>query len=480
VKIIPQERRVINNGAVGRDGYRYVVTVPRSSGKNTVNSCFDFSTHPLRSLVSYFIFDDAEDLTGATVNKRCSHLKLLEEFMFAAGVDDLNSETFISFTRWLPAAKKPDGKARFSASGLSQYVNTIVRFYRRGLDEGHAGWTQTDLDAMTEFAAKVLRGCHKREAQDSVDKALSRDTFTDLLRATALELERCREVKTARDAGELPSLYNLEARPSKVIDPNPFAVFALLGAIKHGIRSSEFNAITSTDLRPDDVNGKHEVYLHAPDKPDGFIPVDDVFVEAWRLCEAWSDEARELAGVQESTPFSDAFFVCLSTRRDRARPLMCVTTTSLNRCHLLNFFKKWFNYRVKDARGCEQPLLHADGDLAKPLKVSYRKLRNAFGVRLAEREQNQALVSQAMRHKKVRTTAKYYLHQTRMDHAKRVSIALTTEAQRLVMSLKNPVTVGISKETLKRAQESGAITPHGVCGSALEGKWCERASDCLV
>jgi PAS domain S-box-containing protein len=74
---------------------------------------------------------------------------------------------------------------------------------------------------------------------------------------------------------------------------------------------------------------------------------------------------------------------------------------------------------------------------------------------------------------------RYYLHQTRLDHSKKVQIALKTEAHFLVLGLRNALASGITEETLHRARVAGAVTPHGLCNSALQGQGCARAGDCL-
>jgi hypothetical protein len=106
-------------------------------------------------------------------------------------------------------------------------------------------------------------------------------------------------------------------------------------------------------------------------------------------------------------------------------------------------------------------------------------MRNAFAVQFAERERSRTITRDVMRHGSVSTTERFYLHQTRLDHAKKVYRALKPEAQMLVMGLNNAVEAGVSNNTLLRAQESGADLPHGICGSVIDGGTCVRSSGCL-
>jgi hypothetical protein len=79
----------------------------------------------------------------------------------------------------------------------------------------------------------------------------------------------------------------------------------------------------------------------------------------------------------------------------------------------------------------------------------------------------------------VSTSERFYLNSSKLDHAKKVYYALKPEAQILAMGLKNPVAAGIAAETLERAKSAGALLPHGVCGVAMSGDDCVRASGCL-
>ncbi|MDQ3802806.1 MAG: hypothetical protein M3416_03000 [Acidobacteriota bacterium] len=475
----PREVRQALNGEIARQGYRYEISFPRSNGNRRVRYDYDFSDHPLRDLYRLFILGDAEELAGGSINQRCRALKTLDEFMSGTATRDLNPETFIAFVHWLSEARKKDGGRRFAETSLSTLIHNTKAFYLSGLHQGRPGWSQRDLDAITTAANRALWGVKGRIAQQSIDKALSLETFSDLAKAVALEFGQCKQVWEARQRGERSSLYNLDARMMQRIDPNPFVVLSLLGAMRHGFRATELNSLTPSDIRVDEVNGQHDLYVHAPDKTDGYVPVDDSFLLSWRFCEAWSAEAREMVGRPGEEVFQDALFVYLPTNSYNTHPLMRFDTYLLNRSHLPYFFKKWFAYTVTDDGGSERPLLHADGDPTRPLKIDYRKIRNAFAVRFAERERNRVTTSRVLRHKNVHTSEKFYLHQTRLDHARKVQIALKVEARFLAMGLKNAVAAGVTPETLQRARDAGALTPHGICGTALDGQSCVRASDCL-
>jgi hypothetical protein len=478
-KFTPRKVRRAVTGEIARDGHAYRVTFPRASGKKVVNYYYNFSHHPFKNLLAKYLFKDAEEVTAATLNGRCKVLELLEEFLSSAGESDLNPETFTLYIRWLLESKKSDGGRRFKDSTIPSYVNVAKAFYRFGLKNGQRGWNQRDLDDMTTVVFKSLRGCRERGAQDSIDRALSFQTFSDLAKAVALEFEQCKQVFREWKAGNRDSPYNFKARFMGIIDPNPLVVFALQAVMRHGLRAEELNALTSSDLNVDEVRGNHEIYVHAPNKMDDYIPVDEAFLTSWQLCEAWSQEARRIVGPEGVQLFKDVLFVYPPTNSHHSHPLMQFSSYMLNQSHLPYFLKKWFGYKVRGEDGNERPLLHAEDDATRPLEIDYDKLRNAFAVRFAEREKNRAVTSRVMRHKQLTTAERYYLHQTRLDHAKKVQIALKSEAVFLAMNLKNPVAAGVSEETLRRAKETGAVLPHGLCGSALEGQDCQRASNCL-
>lgn len=475
----PLETRRAVSGEIARAGDIYRVMFPRASGKHSVNYFYNFGKHPLRDLFPAYLFNDAEQVTASSLNQRCRALELLHEFFEVTGHVDLNPESYLSFLRWLLTTKKRDGRRRFADSTIPSYANTVRAFYRFGLERKRLGWGQVDLDAMSVTAEKILRGCRERGSQVSVERALSFETFSDLIRAVALEFEQCKRVAQARAAGERDSLYNFGSRFMGIIDPNPLVVFALQAVMRHGLRAEELNALRPADMRVDELNGNHEIYVHAPNKPDDFIPVDEAFLTSWRLCEEWDREARSLAGPAGEGLFEDVLFVYPPTNSHHSFPLMQFSSYKLNESHLPYFFKKWFDFKIKDSEGKERPLLHADGDLTRPLWIDYHKLRNAFAVRFAEREKNRVVTSHVMRHRQLNTAERYYLHQTRLDHAKKVQVALQAEANFIVMGLKNPTAAGISEETLEKARQTGAMLPQGICGAALEGNACTRASHCL-
>lgn len=475
----PDETWPAAEGEVARSGHKYRVRFLRESGKKTATYRYDFSNHPLRELIALYLFEEAEDVKAATLNGWCNTFQGLEEFLLTVDKSDLNPEVIKFYVRWLFDSKKENGQRRFADSSIPSRVNTVKAFYRFGLCKEQPGWNQQDLDIINVTANKELRGCRKRSVQDSIDKALSLETFTDLAKAVTREFEQCKRVLMERATGKRKSLYNLEARNLQRLDPNPYVVFSFQFGMRNGVRSSEFNALGTDDIHIDQDKGHHKVYLHGPNKADSFIPVDDTFLETLKVCQEWSKEARDLAGPAGRDLFKNTMLVYPTTNTYYSCPLVQFTTRALSQSFLPYFYKKWFNCKIEDESGNERPLLHADGDLTKPLWCDYSKLRNAFAVRFAEREKNRATTSKAMRHKNSHTAEKFYLHQTRLDHAKKVQIALKPEAQLLVMGLKNATAAGISEETLKKARESGAMNPNGICGSALEGMGCRRANDCL-
>jgi hypothetical protein len=475
----PLERWVLIGGELAAEGHRYRVTFSRPRARGIVNQYYDFISHPLRSLIRKFILNGIEGESAGNLNTRCRALKELGDFLVETGERDLNPETFKTYSSSLFKAKKPSGEPRLNECSIAARLNIALVLYSFGLSPRFHQWSQRDLDTMRAFYSKTLRGRFKRSALSSIDTALSADTFYDLARAVTLEFEQCKQVLRARDEGRRQSLYNTSNYSMKFLDPNPYVVFAVQAAMRFGLRATELNSLTPQDIHADPIDGNHEIYVHAPDKGDDFIPVDDLFMDAFNVCKEWDKEAREVAGSAGEGWFEDALLVYRPTSSCYGYPFVPLTTYYLNASHLKYFFKKWFDYTVNDENGNERPLLHTEGDATKPFKVDYRKLRNAFAVRFAEREKNRDVAKRVMRHKNVRTTEIFYLRQSRLDFAKKVHMALKPEAQMLVMGLKNALDAGITEDTLQRAKDKGALTPEGVCGAALEGKECEMAKDCL-
>lgn len=374
----------------------------------------------------------------------------------------MNPEIINFFIRWLLDTKKPTGKPRFADNSIYRSVSYVRAFYIFGLCRNYPGWSQSDLDIICDTINKELRGWPKRSEQNSVDKALSTETFTDLAKAVMLEFQQCRQILQEKAAGRRTSLYNLEAQNLKKLDPNPFVVFSLQCAMRNGVRSCELNTLCDDDIHIDQVKSHHKVYLHGPNKSDSFISVDDMFLETLNLCREWSQEARKMAGPIESELFKETMLIYPATNLYNAGSLVQVNSFTLNNYLLPYFYNKWFDYKIKDQTGNARPLLPADGDITRPLWCNFQKLRNAFAVRFAEREKNLAIASKALRHRDPRTTEKFYLQKTRLDHAKKVQIALKPEAQLLVMGLKNATAAGISEVTLKKARDNGSMNRKGV------------------
>jgi integrase len=399
----------------------YRLTFRRAGGQITANYHYDFSRHPLRSLLAHYLIDGAEEFAGGSLNHKFRCMKLLGQFLLKTGVGDLTPEIFLSFIRWLSETKKPDGTNKYGVSTVASVVNYARMFYESGLQQQYAGWNQRDLDLMTATAGKALRGRYRRSIQESFDKAISHSSFSALAKAVALEFAQCRRVMAERTANQRRSLHDLEAIGMKRIDPNPFVVFAIQAALRLGLRASEFNSLRREDIRIDALHGNHEIYVHAPDKADAYIPVDETFLAAFNMCEAWSEEARTLARPTTAQTFKDVLLVYPDLwNRHWPCKLRKFNTYRLNSTHLPYFYAKWFHHLVKDEDGNERPLLHADGDPTRPFSEDHRKLRSAFAVRFAERERNRVLTAQVMRHESVYTAERYYLHQTRLDHSKKV------------------------------------------------------------
>src|SRR5262245_5082572 len=391
----PAERWQTVDGEIGRNQDMYRLTFRRAGGQITVNYHYDFSQHPLRSLLAHYLLDGAEEFAGGSLNHKFRCMKLLEQFLLKTGVGDLNPEIFLSFIRWLSGTKKPDGANKHGDSTVASVVNYARMFYESGLQQQYAGWNQRDLDLMTVTAGKALRGRYRRSIQESFDKAISLSAFSALAKAVALEFAQCQQVLAERTAGQRRSLYNLEAMWMKRIDPNPFVVFAIQAALRLGLRASELNSLRREDIRVDPLQGNHEIYVHAPDKADAFIPVDETCLAAFNMCEAWSEEARTLAGPTTGPAFKEVLFVYPDTaNRHSPCGLKQFNTYLLNSSHLPYFYEKWFDHMVKDEDGNERPLLREDGDPTQPFRKDYRKLRSAFAVRFAERERNRVLTAQ--------------------------------------------------------------------------------------
>jgi hypothetical protein len=465
-------------GTLTKVGHKYEVQFERCGGKSRVTSIIDFSSHPLRLIIGRYLFHQAENLSASTIFNKCRRLGVIGEFLKVVNERELNPKTHQSFLQWLRDTKGRGRSHRFNENTIMDCAGLWVEFYKFGLQNRYAGFSQRDLDTIVVAQSNMLRGASRRTEQISIDKALSQETFYNLLKAMSLELEQCRRVSEQRKSGARVSLYADGSRGMLRLDPNPYVVLAGVCGLLHGIRSSEFSSIKRADLRVDPAHGQHELFVHATNKDDGYIPVDDLFLEVWSLCEEWDRDARACARNSENTADDPGFVYSASAVR-WFKGLVPLRTTYLNRPFLLHFYKKWFEYEIPGEDGVKRPLLHAENDPTRPLWCPYSKYRNAFGVHLADRQRDRKLTKEALRHEEESTGDRFYKNKTKLDHAKRVYHALKPEAQILAMKLKNPIMAGINADTLERAKRANASTPHGLCGAAMEGENCVRASGCL-
>jgi hypothetical protein len=468
------------NGEIWVDGHKYKVTILRGGGVENASYHYDFTKHPLRRLINAYLLDDAEDVTSGTIHQRCDCLRVLKEFMDSYGYRDLSASSMRKFMDWLKMVRTSKGKLRFTETVVATLVNSTVRLYEVGLCQARPGWSQRDLDLIVKMANKSERGLRQRRTQQAIENAMSVGTFTALAKVVSLEKEECRKVLQERKAGKRASLYNLGLNHAGIMDPNPFVVFSLEAGLRYGLRSQELNTLGPEDVRIDPITKHHCLYVHAPDKDDDFIPVEEDFLETLNLCLEWSREAREIIGDAGKGLYEHALLVYLPANNSGTKLLVPLNTYNLNRTHLRFFYKKWFKRAIKDNQEKERPLLHAEDDETKPLNVSFRKIRKAFAARFIEREPNRVVAQRVLRHRSFETTREHYTHRKTLEHAKKVQLALGGEAQLLVMSLKTPIKPSVSRRTFQKAKEAGALTPHGICGPALEGFSCQVASDCLV
>lgn len=421
----------------------------------------DLGDHPLRDLALDFLLSKAEGASGGTTEKRGRSLRLLGRFLNRHRHTDLTPKTFSAFIEFANGAENRQGERRFSEEVVGNTLSVVLMFYEHGIQRGRPGWSHTLHGRMKKRRRSGLRGATRRRTRQSIERATSTAAFEQLAAAVAIELEECRRVLAEHTDGRRGSWYTKGA-----LDPNPFVVLALILVLRVGIRSEELNTLRLEDVERDPVHGQHRLYVHAPNKQDDFVAIDDAILEVIDFCLTWGEEARNASG-------SDFLLQYMAITPRRAPRV--VTARNLNHRMLPRFYRKYFGVRVtRDGR--ERPLLHADNDPTQPFSTSYRKLRNAFAVQVTDREDSLSVAQGILRHRTAATTKRNYLQRDRVDLAKKTSVALTTEARVLAVSLKNPVAVGVDAHTIEEAARHGASdTPWGQCSAAS----CRRANHCL-
>lgn len=469
-------RRAITDDALEVQVDHFTVYVEELVRSRVTRRTFNFSSHPYRALVIDSLLKDAPEISGGSVSGRAQAAALLQECLAQQGNDSpsetqpLSSDTIMGFARWMrsvPATHQRRGRnakrvpssaragrvsPRFAEATIIATVSLILPLYEYALSIGAPGYSLRELESARMSLTNEFRGSTARAAARSIQHAVAGREYLGLLRGAAADLEACRErldreLRSELHAGDSPIGFGLDG-------VQPYTAFSIIAAARHGVRSAELNCLVADALDAATLT----LSVNAPNKAPAEIAVDAAFVEAYRLCEIWSRNARAESGRPELLQY-------ISTGIKYSGKGVRIDTDVINRRLLPQFYDRYFRRHVRDDDTGElRPILaaYSPEDGTSPFWCNYAKLRPAAIRHFTSSENNIELGRLFARHARSSTTQQYYLHRHRLELAGNVGEALRIDASVIRMGLRNAMVFALSTD-LSSAEAAGGATPDGTC-----------------
>lgn len=242
----------------------------------------------------------------------------------------------------------------------------------------------------------------------------------------------------------------LDGKNTSLAKANLPALVACWLAFNDGIRSPEINVLTVDDLQIDEINGKHRLRAHAPNKNPDMVPIDH---DTLRLVQAMIEEgaaARSVLGTN----------LLFTSVQGEPR----VLTTQL----LTDSMRRMI--RLQSCTSLPHDLRLTDS-------------RTTLGTHLTYTIHNRERVRRIMRHKYSSTTETFYKAQQKLVVAGSIAKALRAEAMRLTIACQRPVLTIVERpdqEDILRKNPDNAELEYGSCGLdiQLQGT-CRSAKHCF-
>lgn len=473
----------------------HVLQVPWLGRRARCVYTLDMRTHPLRDVVIAFLLRDP-NLTASSILRGATSLRLLGQFLVETGRGAITAESFHELLGWLENQRGvPRGRERerrnpeaprppLSEPARRQTAEAAIQLYAFGLSNGWPGYEQATLDDIADRKVDYFRDRHLREAESKARHAVSTTEYRRLLRACRMEMEACEQA--LREAERTGTVVRAVVPLDRFMDPNPFVLFAILAALEMGLRSSEFNTASLSDME----HKPEFLFAHASNKPPRYLRLTPQVARALDLALRWSAPLR--AEAEDPTPL--LLFQIERFRNRPTRGIRPVSTQQFNNGWLRRFYRKYFE-RTEVQDGEERPVLYADpkkpGDIPVPVHIPYMDLRAVGLTEFARLERNKDIVRRHAGHANLITTELHYLHQAEESRLSDTSHFLLPAAEKLRMVMENEVVDDPDSSTRERLILAGALIPGGHCQDALETAeqvaldagfrvGCTRALDCRL
>jgi integrase len=298
---------------------------------------------------------------------------------------------------------------------------------------GLAGVTTITVDRLLSVSRNAFKGEGAAKQRYIEQRALNSEQYADLYAMMAEEWQcYLGDGVMRRTTVNLPALV------------------ACWLAFNDGIRTAEINYLTVDDILVDDLHGKHELRVHAPNKQPDVVPIEK---DSLLLLQTLVDDGAKARTMLKT----NLLFVS-----EWPRP------------HLLN------SRLLTDAL---RSMIRRHKCQGLPLDLKLADGRTTLGTHLARTIQNRERVRRLMRHAWARTTETYYRARQKLVVAGNMAKALRAEAWRLTIACQRPV-VDINErpdqvEILKR-NPGNEILEWGSCGlDVVRQGSCRRATHCF-
>lgn len=361
-----------------------------------------------------------------------------------------------AYAEWLDDLMK-DGLEETTRRGYATLVRIFAETWlpKRGL------LTAGEALSVRRRFKRHFRGFRRRAEERMREQAVSPQEYVRLVRAIRLELEESRRLLDAPAAEQ--EAYDHHALP--------LLPFVLLCGVLLAVRSSEVNAWDAADMRIRD--GEPCVYVHAPNKRDGYIWLPPTVRVAWDVAERWM--ARYRAAAAPDDP------LLVVRHPDTGAPVRFDTIWVAGALRV--FYRKWFARTGRDGA----PVLYRErGGERVPFALGYDQYRSAAITEMARHEQNPEKLRIFARHASIQTTYSYYVREAYEAWLGEVArtlapgeVSADVAAGAELARIATPLAVATPEERAA-ADAAGARVPGGVCGLALKRIGCTRARLCLL
>lgn len=420
------------------------VSGSRLAASRTTTVALDFGARPLTDAALQYIWAHGSGGHASSIGNIAYALYDFCDLLHLSGRRSLSPETFSAFLDHLTDAGYRETHRRSAASHVKAWATTWL--VSRGLASA------SDAIAIERRFKRHFRGFGRRHEGRLREQHVPAEEWVRLLRAVRMELDEARA---------------LLANPLLAPDhpAMPLMPFLLLAAGLLAVRPAEVNVMNVGDVRHanGEANRELKIYLHAPNKAPGELPLGDTLRAAWEVADAWMRRFRPAPQAGEPLLVLKAKEYSEPVRMDS----LWINTV------LRVFYRKYFKRLGRDGK----PVLYSDRNgESSPFHLPFGQYRSAAITERARQERNPDKLRIFARHKSVNTTLSFYVRVAFLEYVQDVMLAYRAAAEQARAA--TPIMIA-TREERAAAVEAGAEVPGGVCGEALLGRPCPLSRNCM-